>query len=145
MINRENGLLEIYNRIKDNRVAIGIKSFKRTPTEPITDSDMTCVFMLEGTDNILKHATRSTTGYPVKRVLEVTLEIVATKQTDIKDVYQKLRNTVFTSRETGLPNSIIADNTFINENRTEGPTGYGLPDVLGMSLIVDLVYVDKGL
>jgi len=101
--------------------------------------------MLEGTDNIIKHSSRANTGYPVRRVLEVTLEVATAKSTDIKALYRKLRTSVFTSRETGAFNSKIADNTFINENRTEGPTGYGLPDVLGMSLVLDLIYTDDNL
>jgi len=145
MINRENGLLEIYERIKANRSGIGVLSFKRTPTAPIQEEDMPCIFMLEGTDNIIKHSSRGNTGYPVKRALEVTLEIVTNKEADIKTIYRKLRQYVFTSRVSGKFDSRVANNSFIHESRTDGPTGYGLPDILGMSLILDLVYVDNDL
>lgn len=145
MINRENGLLEIYERIKEDRTIIGLTSFKRTPTNPIQEEDMPCLFMLEGTDNIIKHSSRANTGFPVRRALEVTLELVTIKSTDIKSMYRKLRTSVFTSRTTGVFNSRVAEDAFINESRTEGPTGYGLPDVLGMSLVLDLVYTDNDL
>ena len=147
MINRENGLVEIYERIAAKRVDIGVITFRRTPTEPIQSDDMPCIFMMEGVDSILKHASRSTTGYPVQRVLEVELELVTTKDVDIKAIYRKIRQAVFTVRGSDplSYSSRIANNVFINENRTEGPIGYGLPDILCMSLVLDLVYTDNDL
>lgn len=144
MINRENGLNEIYERIKANRIILGIKTFKRNPTRPITEEDLPCIFMLEGVDTVLAHSKRTNTGYPVKRALEVTLELVTQLDTDIKTLYTNVRRVVFTKRDSDPVqySSVIAQNTFINENRTEGPTGYGLPDVLGMRLVLDLVYTD---
>lgn len=144
MINRELGLLEIYDRIKDRRVAIGVSTFKRTPTEPIQNSDMPCIFMLEGIDNVIKQTSRSNTGYPVRRVLEVILELVTTKDTDIKSIYRLMRQAVFSIIGTSPPiyDSKIADNVFIVENQSEGPVGYGLPDILAMRLVLDLVYTD---
>ena len=71
MENKELGLLEIKNRIKDNRVALGITSFRATPSIPITEKDLPCVVMLEETDNIVKRTTRNNYGYPCQRVAEV--------------------------------------------------------------------------
>ena len=147
MNNREDSLLELYERIKDNRISLGLTSFKRTPTNPIQDSDMPCVIMLEGIDNIIEHSKRSNSGYPVKRALEVTLEIITSKSTDIKSLLRNLRKVVFTERGTDPPvynaRLISAERTgFIQEDRTEGPTGYGLPNILGMSLVLNLVYTD---
>jgi len=140
MIRREEGLVEIYNRIKTERVALGLKAFKRTPTKPIDENSLPCIFMSEGIDEVVDHSSRSTTGYPCKRNLEVTLEIVTDRDTDIKQLYTDVRSVVFTG---GV---IVADNnTFIREIRTEGPTGYGLPDVLGMQLVLVLVYTDAGI
>lgn len=147
MINRDKGLDEIYERIKANRITLGIKTFKRTPTTPVQNEDLPCIFMIEGVDNILEHSPRSKTGYPCKRALEVRLELVTDSSINIKQLYFDLRRIVFTQRDSNpvVFNPVIADNTFINENRTEGPTGYGLPDILSMSLVLDLVYNDKGL
>lgn len=138
--------MEIFERIKDNRVGLGLTTFRRTPTAPIREEDLPCVFMFEESDNIIEHSKRSKTGYPAKRVLEVVLEIVATRDTDVKQLFIELRKTVFKVRESDPPvyNPIVANNTFINENRTEGPTGYGLQDVLGMRLVLDLIYTDNG-
>ena len=139
MIRREEGLVEIYNRIKTERVALGLKAFKRTPTKPVTEENLPCIFMIEGVDDIVKPVARNQAGYPCIRNLEVTLEIVTDKDTNIKQLYTDVRTVVFTG---GV---IVADNnTFIREIRTEGPTGYGLPDVLGMQLVLVLVYTDAG-
>lgn len=145
MINREAGLTEIYNRLYDNRVALGCE-FKRTPTSPATADDLPCIFMSEEVDNVIEHSKRNQTGYPAKRVLEVALEVVAIKEADVKQLYLDIRRIVFTERGTNPPvySSILGENVFINENRTEGPTGYGLPDVIGMRLVLDLVYTDNG-
>jgi len=147
MINRELGLEEIYERIKAHRAVIGVATFKRTPTNPIQDSDMPCIFMLEETDNVIKQNSRGNTGYPVRRVLEVVLELVTTKDVDIKTMYRKMRQAVFSVIDSNpvLYNARIATNVFIAENRTEGPVGYGLPDILAMRLVLDLVYTDDAL
>jgi len=139
VINRENGLLEIYNRVKNDKDSLGLRAFKRTPTKPIDENFLPCVFMIEGVDDVVKPATRNNTGYPCVRNLEVTLEIVTDRDTDIKKLYTDVRSVVFNG---GV---IVADNnTFIREIRAEGPTGYGLPDVLGMQLVLMLVYTDMG-
>lgn len=143
MINRENGLQEIYERLKANKTTLGIKTFKRTPTQPSTEADMPCIYMSEGRDNIIEHAKRNKSGYPARRVLEVDLTLIVAKGTDIKTLYNQMRRVVFTEQVNGEINPVLAENTFINENRTEGPTGYGLPDVVGMVLTLDLIYTDK--
>lgn len=146
--NREDGLVEIYNRIKDKRTEIGLTTFVRTPTKPITEKQCPCVFMLEGTDSIFKRSSRNTLGYPAHRSLEVTLELVAsTKGTlDIKEIFPLLKRSVFQIRGTDPPqyNSVIAENLFFNENRTEGPISYGLPDIKVMRFVIDLIYIDGG-
>ncbi len=148
MDNREDALTELYERIKENRMDLGLVSFKRTPTNPISDANMPCVVMLEGTDSIVAHSSKNSVGYPVRRALEVTLELITTKDIAIKTVLRDLRRIVFTERGTDPPvysaRLLPADRTgFIQESRTEGPTGYGLPNVLGMSLVLDLVYTDE--
>lgn len=145
--NREDALLEIYERIKEKRGSLGLTSFKRTPTEPIVAKDMPCVFMLEGSDNIIEYSSRGSMGYPVRRTLEVTLELVTNSSVDIKSKLRDLRKVVFAERNVDPPvynpRLVSSGQTgFISENRTEGPSGYGLQDVLGMSLILDLVYTD---
>lgn len=146
MENRESALIEIYERLKENKTSIGIKTFKRIPTNAITENDLPCVFMFEEVDNIIEHSKRNRTGYPARRVLEVALEIVVSTNYDIKQFYNNIRRAVFAKRGTDMTefDSVLATNTFISENRTEGPNGYGLPDVIGMRLVLDLVYTDNG-
>ena len=145
--NREDSLLEIKARIAANRGDLEIASFKRTPTSPISDEDMPCIVMLEGDDKITDFSKRSNAGYPVRRALEVTLELITTKETDIKAKLKDLRRIVFTQRDTDPPifNSRLVPEGrigFIQESGTLGPTGYGLPGILGMNLVLDLVYTD---
>jgi len=147
MLNREQGLDEIYERIKAKRTDLSLKSFRRTPTTPIDEELMPCVFMLEGADTIVEHSQRNQVGYPAKRVMDLTLElIVNSKNHNIKDLFQQLRKVVFTQRiEPFNYSSIVAANTFISENRTEGPGAYQIPNIIGMKLILDLVYTDYNL
>jgi len=145
-MSREDALLEIYERIKADRTVLEVKTFKRTPTAPIQQADLPCIFMLEGIDKITKLSARGNTGYPAQRVLEVVIELVTTEKTDIKALYKLVRSTVFSVKGSNpkVYNSRLVDDAFINENRTEGPIGYGLPDVLGMRLVLDLFYTDNG-
>ena len=139
--NREIGLLAIYNRIKaaKDADALVVLSFKRSPTVPVNEAALPCIFMIEGVDDIVKPATRNPLGYPAYRDLEVTLEIISNAATDVKQLYRDVRLAVFKDGST------VTKNTFIREIRTEGPTGYGLPNVLGMRLVLILSYMDEGI
>lgn len=147
MDNREEGLIEIYERIKAKRLELGLVSFKRTPTSPSELDDLPCVFMTEGIDPIRKHSNRNASGYPAQRVLEVELELVVNKTiTPIKNLAMDLRKAVFTVKNSNPEEYSVrvAENVFIQENRTEGPIGYGLPDIEVMRLILNLNYIDGG-
>ena len=140
MKRREEGTLEIHNRILQNRVALGLKGLKRTPTRPADEKFLPCVFINEGKDEITRPSARSSTGYPCRRVLEVHIEIIGYKSSsDIKALYRAVRSTIFNG---GVV--VADDNTMINEIRTEGPTGYGLPDIIGMVLVLGMSYNDDG-
>jgi len=149
MENRELGLLEIYNRIKAEREALGLVSFKRTPTRPSEIDQCPCVFMIEGIDSVIKHSTRDNLGYPALREMDVSLELVVNKREtpNIKLLMADLRRAIFKVIDSDPPiySGIFADNLFIRENRMEGPIGYGLPDIKVMRFIVDLTYIDGGL
>ena len=152
MENRELGLQELYERVKADRTILGLESFKRTPTNPSQFEDLPCVFMLEGVDSIIKPASRGKLVYPAHRALEVTIELVISKiaTPDIMGLFLKLRKTVFKVRNENPDaeveyNPILAPDACIYENRTEGPIGYGLPDIKVMRLVLDLIYTDGGL
>ncbi len=148
MDNRETGLLEIKARIAAERTPMGLASFKRTPTRPAQIEDCPCVFMLEGVDNIFKRTSRNQLGFPAQRSLEVIVELVVDKSVtpDIKSLFLELRKSVFKiiDSDPAEYSSRIANNLFIHENRTEGPIGYGLPDIKVMRLVLDLIYTDGG-
>lgn len=137
MKNREDALVEIEKRCYDNRVEIAVNTFKRAPTRPIDSYAYPAIFMYEGDDELVQASQRDALGYPAKRLLEVTLEIITDETTDIKAKYRKVRNAV-------LSNPVVAPTATIKEIRTEGPVGFGLPDVLGMRLVLALSYIDDG-
>jgi hypothetical protein len=147
--NRELGLNEMYERIKLAKTSLGLVSFFRTPTRPSELGDLPCLFMIEGPDRIIKKSSRDNLGYPATRVLEVSFDYVLNKRgpLNIKSLYVDLRRAIFKVRNSDPVeySSIIASNVFISENRTEGPTGYGLPDIEAMRLVIDLTYIDGGL
>jgi hypothetical protein len=151
MENREIALQEIYNRIKANREFLGVKTFKRNPTQPVIEKDLPTVFLTTENDVIHKRDSRGRSGYPATRVLEIVVELVAGTEIDLMSLFRDLRRVVFSKVGSDMENFHIDmiepnlyENTFINENRTEGPIGYGLPDVLGIRLVLDLVYSDNG-
>ena len=67
MLNRENALDEIYNRISTERVALGLKGFMRSPTKPIDEELLPCIFMIEDIDEVTEIAQRDMFGYPMRR------------------------------------------------------------------------------
>lgn len=146
MDNREEGLVEIYERIKAKKDDIGLLAFRRTPTKPLDPNQVPLGIMLEDVDTPVKPSDRTTAGYPARRVLEVNLELICNERDhDIKSVYKEFRKAVFMDR--GMFEKVnvkVADGVFINENRCEGPYPYGIPNLLGMRLILNLIYTDKG-
>lgn len=140
MDKREDGLVEIYRRIKAAKDlgTLDILSFQRSPTVPVNTVDMPCVFMIEGEDEIVKRASRDIFGYPAERNLEIVLELIVQGSADIRKLHKDLRIAVLKD------GASVTTNTFIREVRTEGPTGYGLPDVLGIRFVLSMTYMDEG-
>ena len=137
MENREIGLEEIYDRIKSQKDVLGISQFRRTPTSPIDSTPY--IVMLEDVDEIVKKNARNPLGYPCVRDLEVIVELtVNAEETDIRSLLRQVRSAVFSG------GAEIADRIFIREARTIGPFGYGVPEILGMRLILSMTYTDLG-
>ena len=138
MNKREEGLVEIYNRIKVARVELGIVQFRRSPTTTLDKVPM-CI-MLEDMDEILKRPSRGRLSYPCLRNVDIILELAVNENvTDIRSLILDLRRVVFAGGIT------VAEKTIIEELRLEGPFGYGVPDILGMRLILGMVYTDDGI
>lgn len=134
---REESIVEVVQRIKDARVALGLATCKRVPTSAITASNCPAILVIEGEDNIVKKASRTNSIYPARRNLELVLEIITILGYDIKKLYREVRSVI-------LQNPVVAENCFIEEIRTEGPNGYDLPDIQGMRLVLSLTYTDSG-
>lgn len=149
MDERDQALAEIKERLRSRKDLIGINYLKEVPSGELDPNKVPAVLIIEGSDSILKSSGRSSSGYPAKRVLEVTFEcIVNSKTISARTFCKEIRKAVFYDRYVeGVEDRIntkIVDNVFIAENKTEGPFGYGLPNINGMRLIIDLVYNDNG-
>jgi hypothetical protein len=139
---------EIFQRIKTNRVDIGLKQFKRTPTVQAKVEEFPICFMNYGKDLIVKRSSRTSSptrkGEANMRSLEVVLEIVARESSDIMSIFEKVRAYVLADihplkDENGIPDP----STHMYEERTEGPIGYGLPEIVAMIFVITLIYPDE--
>lgn len=138
---------EIYGRIKADRVNIGLKTFRETPTDQGKPEEMPICFMLYGTDSVIKRSARSASrikGQGNTRSVEVILELIAKKADNVQEIFEKVRDAVLADIHPlkNLDGSTDTT-TFMVEDRTEGPVGYGLPDVEAMIFVINLVYLDE--
>lgn len=136
----------IFNRIKTDRVSIGLKTFRKVPTTQAKVEDMPICFMNFGKDSIIKKSSRSSefkNRYGDVRSLEVVLEIIANKSDNVFSIYQKVRESVLSDIHPLKIDGVADQSTFMVEDRTEGPIGYGLPDVEAIIFVINLVYLDK--
>jgi len=134
---REASIVEVEKRIKDAKVQLGIVTCKRMPGAAINASFCPAVLIVEMEDAVVKKASRGKAIYPAVRNLELVLEIITALDFNIKKLYRDVRSVV-------LLNPIVADNCIIEEIRAEGPSGYELPDIQGMRLVLSLLYTDNG-
>lgn len=140
-------LAEIKRRIAAAKTALGIKTFRHNVRTPILKEDLVALLVFDGIDEIVEKSARNATGYPQKRIMEVALEIIhlADPAVSIYQRYNDLRAVVLVDPwpvklENGSPDGM----TMLSELRAEGPSGYGLPDVEGIRLILGLSYTDDG-
>jgi len=135
----------IFDRIKANKDDIGLKTFRRTPTDRAKIEDMPICFMLYGTDEIIKRSSRtSSRSVGNTRSVEIILELIAHKSDDVQQIFEKVRDAVLVDPYPLKDvNGKIDQTTFMIEDRTEGPVGYGLPDVEAMIFVINLVYLDE--
>jgi len=144
MLQRKGAVTALYNRVKGKRVELGLSSFKYTPTPPLREEMLPAVFLSEGTDIPVKPNSRGKLIYPCTRRLEISLEIVDLNRNAVWDLFLNTRKTVFTGEGENVIDPVLFETSFISENRTEGPLGYQLPGAIGMRLVLDLIYTDKG-
>ena len=134
---REIGLEVLYQRVKIARRSLGIKTFKRSPTRPVQEDDLLCIFMSEGSDKIVTPNSRNYLGYPARRELEVVFELINVYSFDMRAFYSRFRRVV-------LSDAILSEGVFVREVRANGPMGYNTPNVSGMQLVLSMTYTDNG-
>ena len=148
MIKKEEALLEIKERIKSVKDSLGLVTFIRNPTVPVDKSEMPAIFMFDGVDHISKFSSICSTGYPAQGVAEIVVDLITADKidnvsVDIKLMYRTVRAAIFVNVNPVLrENGSVDPSVYFREARTEGPNGYGLPDIVGMRLILELFYTD---
>lgn len=136
---RKDVLAALIERVKANRVLLNIKTFKHNPTTAFTAADLPGIFMYEGVDHIVKASGSTQLGYPAIRECEVTLEIITDNRYDALTMFRAVRSTILNENSPRL-----VEGSSMREKYSEGPNGYGVPDVLGMRLVLGLTYMDDG-
>lgn len=137
-MNREAGMLVLYNRIKDSKESLGISTFRRTPSIPVELDDLLCIYMVAGVDRIIKPVSRNPLGYPARREVEIVMELINLDSFDFITFYTSFRSAVLTS-------SKLTDDCFVRETRTVGPVSYNhIANVVGMQMILAMSYTDEG-
>ena len=131
---------EIKRRISEIRVDAGLKTFVEVPTEQAKIEQLPLCNMVYGVDKIVKKSSRSASpsraGMPNIRSAEIILEMIAPKSANVSEICKKVRDAVLVDIHpiTGDPL------TYMEEDRTEGPVGYGLPNVEAIILVIILIY-----
>jgi hypothetical protein len=138
---REQGLIELKSRVAAAKVTLGLKTFRRHPGKGVTLAECPAVFMSEGMDRFTGKSDRTPLGYPARRELEVTFDILVPEghPVDIHLLFRQVRSVIFANH------LVVPKETFIQELRAHGPYGYQeIPGLAGMQLIVGLYYPDPG-
>ena len=145
---RQLACAEVYKRIKDSRKLIGLKSFKKLTTVRAKIEEAPICFMSYGSDNIIKRSSRTSAisrpGEGSTRSLEIFLELVCPSNIDIEEICAKIRKVILADPHPIQNTDGKKDKTtFLLEDRTEGPTGYGIPEVTAMILVITVIYIDE--
>jgi hypothetical protein len=135
---RQEALDAIRLSITNAKEDIGLNTFRwAEDTTAIKADELPCIFLGVGDDPITGYSNRGYLGYPATRMAQVIVELVVESGTDLKTMFEKLRKAI-------LENYQTSDTSAIRELRTIGPTGYNVPGVKGVSLILGLRYIDTG-
>jgi len=139
MENRELGIEALENRLKPIFTLMGLKLFKRNIDFQVTEKHMPCLLIQEGEDNIIKEVSRTYTGYPLIRSLDIIVEVWEMSSVKVKE----LRKEVILHAFDGGPT--LLQGVMFKESQTIGPFNQGIPGVLGMQVIFKMTYEDDTL
>lgn len=136
---RNQGIAVLKQRLKDSKDSLGLKTFAETPGATIdpTSDTLPAIILIKGPDSVDKRSSRRS-SYPARRIFEVTLEMVTPLEYDIESWYRSVRTVVLES------DGRLLNGVYIEESRAEGPSGYDIPGIQGMRLVLSMVYIDSG-
>lgn len=146
MIKRVLAVAEIKKRIKNAKVALGMKTFHYNPQRGLRADELRAVCLTEGIDDIIRRSSRNPRGLPLDRLVELIIDVVdlKTDTSNINKVCIDVREAIMQDIYPVVVDEKVDHTTFLSELRIEGPFGYGLPDVEGIRLILGLNYIDTG-
>lgn len=139
---------EIKARLATLRVEIPTLSFKHVPSEKAKVEEIPLCCMLYGVDTISKRSSRTSSPSRSKegdkRECEIILELIAfQKDGGAYELYKKVREAVLADIYPVKVGGIPDGSTYMLEDRTEGPVGYGLPGVDAMIFVIKVFYNDE--
>lgn len=134
-------------RVKDNRVSIGVKSLFVTPTSVIKEENCPAIVMTYGDDEIQKFQQRGsipTVNHSNIRMLRIEVHIIAPISVKIEDLFLNLRKFVFSDiYPIKLDNGENDSSVRLFELGSNGPYGYGnVPNMKVFDLFIGLQYPD---
>lgn len=143
---REAGIAELIARLKARKAELGIVKFIETPSGEVDPEKVPAVLLQEGIDQIDKYSNRGKSGYPAARILEVVFEcVVDSRVTSARTFCKNVRRALFLDKSEDVINVMLTSEVFIRETMMEGPFGYGLPNINGIKLVLNLHYTDEGI
>jgi hypothetical protein len=143
MQNRILGMQEIYTRLLTVKRDYPLSKLVLTPDQPIapnnTAADTPGCLILEAEDSIMERSYKSFKGYPVKRQLEVVVELWdRVVGGNVRSLYSLCRQVILAE------NGVLLSNVFLREEKTYGPFNLGNPGVLGFRVVFVMHYYDEG-
>jgi len=143
MQNRILGTQEIYRRLSLVKASYPLTKLLLTPDQPITATvDAPGALILEAEDSIVERAYKTFLGYPVKRQLEVVVELWDRTTGNIRTLYSACRQAILV--QPNVQNGVLLQNVFVREEKTYGPFNLGNPGVLGFRVVFIMNYYDEG-
>jgi hypothetical protein len=128
--------LEILNAIedilRDNASSLGFETFVHYPTSQAREEDLPCLFLFEGTDEVIKSSSRGPITIPITRRLEIIF--------DILDIPKNAYNRALTVRDTLFINGQGVIPSLLTEKQMDGPYGSGVPGIVVCRLTLSTIY-----
>lgn len=138
MEQRQLGMDEIVKRCEPLYNSLNLKNLLLLPDRAVDKDDMPCILILEGDDLIDNRSGRNYLGYPCSRILNVIIECWDFSNGNIYNMYKGVREAVLVNK------GILLKGVVLREDKCVGPYNLGIPNILGMRVVFNMLYKDEG-